>query len=142
MFVVIKNIQHAGLSFKGGPCWYEGIYCHCLKFKLDNLKYLEQLSIKKEAIVQYKRRNRMPVELLTLIALWCGSPVSSTYRSNSYQEYGGAIVSVAQVKQCRVDLRSCMKKEIDKNSPMIAQEAFNIAADVCTTQTPQPGKDN
>ena len=83
----------------------------------------------------------MPVELLTLIALWCGNPVSPTYRNNSYKEYDGTIVSVAQVNQCRVELRSCMKQQIEKNSPMIAQEAFNIAADVCTAQTPQPGED-
>lgn len=79
----------------------------------------------------------MPIELLTLIALWCGNP---TQTHNGYTHE--LEITVADVKQCRVDLRSCMKQEIDKNSPMIAQEAFNIAADVCTTQTPQPGKDN
>lgn len=78
----------------------------------------------------------MPVELLALVALWCGNPVT-------HNAYGtGPEITVAAVNQCRIELRSCMKQEIDKNSPMIAQEAFNIAADVCTAQTTQPGKDN
>jgi hypothetical protein len=78
----------------------------------------------------------MPVELLTLIALWCGNPVA--YHATIVPE---AEVRVADVKQCRLELRECMKQQIDKNSPMIAQEAFNIAADVCTAQVSQPGTD-
>jgi len=76
----------------------------------------------------------MPVELLTLVALWCGNPIAPK------TQYG-PVISVADVQQCRIELRSCMKQEIDKNSPMIAQEAFNIAADVCTARVSQPGED-
>jgi hypothetical protein len=68
----------------------------------------------------------MTVELLTLIALWCGSPIDG----HSYQvdtSYIGPVVSVQNVNQCRKKLVDCIHK---------------TSGDMkCFDQQPYPGQD-
>lgn len=78
----------------------------------------------------------MTVELLTLIALWCGGPTSH----NIYGE--GPTISVKEVNQCREDLRKCIVDEIHKQGIEYATLAQYEAAKVCTDKIPHPGKDN
>ena len=82
----------------------------------------------------------MPLELFTLIALWCGNPIAG----HSYTQdpaYLGPYVSVQDVNQCRNKLRTCLDKEYNKSGISIVQASMNQAADVCTKQIPYPGRD-
>lgn len=81
----------------------------------------------------------MTIELLTLIALWCGSPVNDTKGAMGFKT--GAEVSVQEVNQCRDQLRSCIKTEIEKQGISEAQSTRTHAAEVCTSQIQHPGRD-
>lgn len=71
----------------------------------------------------------MSMELLTLVALWCGSPIpGQTY--SAYGTYVGPIVSVQDVNQCRKDINKCVEK---------SKEGEPI--DNCFEKQPYPGRD-
>jgi ribosomal protein L16/L10AE len=70
----------------------------------------------------------MTIELLSLVALWCGNPL--THSGN-----GGPEITVVDVNQCRKNVIQCL----DNPSEI---ETVNEAADKCFKKVPYPGKDN
>ena len=79
----------------------------------------------------------MTIQLLTLVALWCGNPVVQAGD-------GGPIITIEEVNQCRQKLIACMKNEILDNTPGVRDTLEEQAANNCIihAQMPYPGKDN
>ncbi len=75
----------------------------------------------------------MSVELLTLVALWCGNPVVG-HAFGKDAGYIGPIVTVKDVNECRAKALKC----IDNPSEI---ETTNELADTCFKQMPYPGRD-
>jgi hypothetical protein len=75
----------------------------------------------------------MSVELLTLVALWCGNPiVGHPYAVDA--SYIGPEVSVKDVNECRVKAIKCLENPSEI-------ESVNELADKCFKQMPYPGRD-
>ena len=71
----------------------------------------------------------MTIQLLTLVALWCGNPVTH----NVYDS--GPNITIADVNQCRTKILYCLE-----NDPVI--EPIEQTANRCFKKVPYPGKDN
>lgn len=76
----------------------------------------------------------MTIELLTLISLWCGSPVTH----NIYSE--GPEITLKDVNECRTKLITCVENE--GSSHMEGTMYYAANPEKCFKQVSYPGKDN
>lgn len=73
----------------------------------------------------------MTINLLTLIALWCGAPIPGyTYTTDA--TYIGPYTSIQDVNQCRKNLISCL----DRVDPI-----DDSSKSKCFEKQPHPGGD-
>jgi len=83
----------------------------------------------------------MTVELLTLVALWCGAPLEGhSYKTDT--SYIGPVISTQDVTQCRKDLIGCIR-QADLKFGVAQGTTVNqvVAENQCFEKRSYPGRD-